>query len=140
MSFGPADLYVVEFSDAAPPDEVTAELRDVTTAGVITLLDLALVRGGVDGAAAVVELDDLSDEFGLAGVRPLVPGLIGDDDLRQLGAGLGRGELALVVLLENTWARRLARAARDGETRVRQVERFSAEVVNEVAGLAGVPV
>ena len=43
----------------------------------------------------------------------------------------------LVVLLENTWARQIAAAVGDANAVVRSVTRFPAEVVNEVAALAG---
>ena len=45
MSYGPADLYVVEFAGSAEPAQVTTTLRDVTQAGIITLLDLAVDDG-----------------------------------------------------------------------------------------------
>ena len=45
MSHGPADLYVVEFAGSAEPAQVTTTLRDVTQAGIITLLDLARGAG-----------------------------------------------------------------------------------------------
>lgn len=45
MSYGPADLYVVEFAGSAETAQVTTTLRDVTQAGIITLLDLARGAG-----------------------------------------------------------------------------------------------
>lgn len=137
MSFGPADLYVVEFPRGSEPLAVTATLRDVTTAGVITLLDVAMVRRSSDGPREVVEMDEFADDVGLAGLLPAASGLIGDDDLLALTEGLAPGEMALVVLLENTWARKIVQAMEDARARVRPVQRFTADVVNEVAELAG---
>ncbi|PKQ21854.1 MAG: hypothetical protein CVT65_16375 [Actinobacteria bacterium HGW-Actinobacteria-5] len=136
MTFGPADLYVVEFPAGSSPAEVTATLRDVTTAGVVTLLDVAAVRRGPDGTRAVLELDEFADELGLAGVNPAADGLIGEDDLMELTEALGDGSTALVVLLENTWARKVVKAVQDASAEVLSVERFTADVVNEVAALA----
>lgn len=136
MSYGPADLYVVEFPAGSSPAEVTATLRDVTTAGVVTLLDLAVVRVAPNGARSVLELDEFADDLGLAGVLPAADGLIGVDDLIELTEGLGGDSIALVVLLENTWARKIAEAVENTSAEVRSVERFTAEVVNEVAALA----
>ena len=136
MSYGPADLYVVEFPAGSAPAEVTATLRDVTTAGVVTLLDLAVVRVASNGARTVLELDEFADDLGLAGVLPAASGLIGEDDLVELTEGLSDDSIALVVLLENTWARKIAEAVQNTSAQVRSVERFTAEVVNEVAALA----
>src|SRR5512140_3176115 len=70
MTYGPADLYVVEFARSSVPAAVTSILRDAATAGVITLLDVALVRTLEDGPSELVELNEFSDEFELAGLRP----------------------------------------------------------------------
>ena len=136
MSYGPADLYVVEFPAGSAPAEVSATLRDVTTAGAVTLLDLAVVRVASNGTRTVLELDEFADDLGLAGVLPAADGLIGEDDLVELTEGLSDDSIALVVLLENTWARKIAEAVQNTSAHVRSVERFTAEVVNEVAALA----
>ena len=138
MTYGPADLYVVEFPRGIEPTLVTATLRDVSTAGVITLLDLALVRRADDGSREVFELDEFADDFGLAGVVPAAPDLIGEDDILGLTEDLAPGATALVVLLENSWARKLTQSVMASKATVRPVERFPAEVVNAVAAeLAG---
>ncbi|QXT62478.1 DUF6325 family protein [Tessaracoccus palaemonis] len=139
-SFGPADLYVVEFPSGSSPSEVTATLREVTSAGVLTLLDVAVVRHGDGGAREVVELDQLAGEFDLSGATPEADGLIGEDDLLELTEDLAPGAIALAVLVENTWARKIATAMRDSDARPLSVQRFPAEVVNEVATAAGLEV
>lgn len=136
MTYGPADLYVVEFPRGVAPASVTATLRDATGVGVITLMDVALVKSDEAGNREIVELDEFADEFGLAGVHPVAPGMIGTDDAEILTEALPSGESALVVLIENTWARKIVQAVSDTGARVRPVERFSADVVNEVAELA----
>jgi uncharacterized membrane protein len=136
MTYGPADLYVIEFPTNSVPSTVTATLRDVATAGVITLMDVALVRTGDDGAPAVVELDEFADEFGMTGLMPLATGIIGIEDIEGILDDLTPGTSSLVVLMENTWARNVTRAVQDADARVVTVERFPAEVVNDVAALA----
>ncbi|MGB7961963.1 MAG: DUF6325 family protein [Propionicimonas sp.] len=136
MSYGPADLYAVEFPKSVDPAQVTATLRDVTTAGIITLLDVAMVRTSPDGSREVVEFKAFADEIGLAGVRPAAEGLIGDEDLLDLSEEIAPDSTLLVVLLENAWARKVAQSVQDSHAVARSVERFSADVVNEVAALA----
>lgn len=136
VTYGPADLYVVEFPEGSVPAAVTAALREVAADGVITVLDLALVRTQEDGTSQLVELADFADEFGLTGVVPPGAGLIGTEDIDDLAEELTPGTSSLVVLIENTWARRITQAVQDAEAVVVTVERFPADVVNAVAGFA----
>ncbi len=136
MTYGPADLYVIEFPMSAVPATVTATLRDVAAAGVITLLDVALVRTSGDGVPSVVELDEFADEFGMTGLMPLATGIIGIEDIEDIVDDLTPGTSSLVVLMENTWARKVTKAVLDADARVVSVERFPAEVVNDVAAMA----
>ena len=48
------------------------------------------------------------------------------------------GTSVLVALFENTWARAIAAAVNDSGAEVISAQRFPADVVNEVAELAGV--
>lgn len=136
MTYGPADLYVIEFPMSAVPATVTATLRDVAAAGVITLLDVALVRTSGDGVPSVVELDEFADEFGMTGLMPLATGIIGIEDIEDIVDDLTPGTSSLVVLMENTWARKVTKAVLDADARVVSVERFPAEIVNDVAAMA----
>lgn len=136
MTYGPADLYVVEFPASSIPSAVTKTLRDVAGAGVITLLDVALIRTADDGTRQVLELVDFAEELGLADLLPQATGLIGIDDITDLAGDLAPGSATLVVLMENTWARTITQAVHDADARVVAVERFPAEVVNDVAALA----
>ncbi len=136
MTYGPADLYVIEFPTSSVPSTVTATLRDVAAAGVITLMDVALVRTDDDGTPVVVELDEFADDFGMTGLMPLATGIIGIEDIEGIVDDLTPGTSTLVVLMENTWARNVTKAVLDADARVVTVERFPAEVVNDVAALA----
>ncbi len=97
---------MVEFPRTSVPATVTATLRDVAAAGVITLLDLALVRTIEGGTSELVELDQFADELGMVGVMPPATGLIGMDDIEEFAGDLTPGASCLIVLMENTWARR----------------------------------
>lgn len=136
MRFGPADLLLVQFPSAAVPEQMTAMLRDTALAGVITLLDVALIRPSGDGGNEVIELDGFSDDLSMAGVRLSAGGLIGEDDIDALTQDIAPGCSALVVLFEHTWTRRVGQAVQDSGGTVIATQRFPAEVVNEVAELA----
>ena len=137
-SYGPADLYVVAFPEDHVPAAVRQALLDTLASGVITLLDLTLIKKSADGSLQLVEIENLGDEFDLSVVNATSTGLIGDEDLDDVAAELESGTSALAVLLENTWARQLAGAILGSGAVVVAAERIPAAVVNEVAELAGV--
>lgn len=136
-SFGPADLYVVAFPQDHVPDAVKTALTDSLGSGVITLLDLTLIKKGADGDVEVIEIENLGDEFDLTAVDATSTGLIGDEDIDSLVADMEPGTSALAVLLENTWARSIAGAVFASGAVVLAAERIPADVLNEVAELAG---
>jgi|tagenome__1003787_1003787.scaffolds.fasta_scaffold20383846_2 uncharacterized membrane protein len=136
-TFGPADMYVVAFPDDHIPAQVRESLLATIASGAITLLDLTVVRRLEDGTIEILEVDVLGDEIDLTEIEISGAGLVGEEDLDQLTSELPPGTSALVVLLENTWARSVTAAVRDAGATVLAVERFPADVVNEVAELAG---
>jgi uncharacterized membrane protein len=136
-TFGPADLYVVAFPEDHIPAAVRESLLATLESGVITLLDLTVVRRAEDGTIDILEVEVLGDEIDLTEIEVSGSGLLADEDLAELTAELPPGSSALVVLLENTWARSIAGAIADAGATVLAVDRFPAEVVNEVAALAG---
>lgn len=134
MNYGPADLYVLELPEGGSADGIVARVKDVTAAGVVTLLDVALVRKEPNGSRVIAEYDELAAVLGLSELSPKTTGLIGADDLFELTEEM-LGATALVVLLENTWARQIVSAAEAAQVRVLSSTRFPAEVVDEVAAL-----
>lgn len=137
-TYGPADLYVVAFPEERVPERVRDAVLETLGSGVITLLDLVLVRRRADGSTEVLELENLGDEFDLTVVEASGSGLLGDEDLAELIEDIQPGTSVLVFLFENTWARSIAAAVRDSSAEVISAQRFPADVVNEVAELAGV--
>jgi len=130
-------MYVVAFPDDHIPAQVRESLLATIASGAITLLDLTVVRRLEDGTIEILEVDVLGDEIDLTEIEISGAGLVGEEDLDQLTSELPPGTSALVVLLENTWARSVTAAVRDAGATVLAVERFPADVVNEVAELAG---
>lgn len=137
-SFGPADLYVVAFPEDHVPAAVKQALLDTLSSGVLTLLDLTVIKKALDGSVQVIEIENLGDEFDLTVVEANSTGLIGEEDIDPLAADMAPGTSALAILLENTWARSLAGAVLGSGAVVLAAERIPAAVVNEVAELAGV--
>ena len=137
-TYGPADLYVVAFPSEHVPDQIREAVLQTLSSGVIKLLDLVLVRRGQDGSTEVLEIENLGDEFDLTLIETTGSGLVGQEDLDELIEEVEPGTSVLVFLFENTWARSIAAAVRDTGAVVISAQRFPADVVNEVAELAGV--
>jgi len=135
-TFGPADLYVVAFPEDHIPAPVKESLLATIASGAITLLDLTMVRRLEDGTIDILEVDVLGDEIELTEIELPGAGLVGEEDIDELTRELPPGSSALVVLLENTWARAVTAAVRDAGATVLAVDRIPADVVNEVAELA----
>ncbi len=137
-TYGPADLYVVAFPSEHVPDQIREAVLQTLSSGVIKLLDLVLVRRAQDGSTEVLEIESLGDEFDLTLIETTGSGLVGQEDLDELIEEVEPGTSVLVFLFENTWARSIAAAVRDTGAVVISAQRFPADVVNEVAELAGV--
>lgn len=137
-TYGPADLYVVAFPSEHVPDQIREAVLQTLSSGVIKLLDLVLVRRGQDASTEVLEIESLGEEFDLTLIETTGSGLVGQEDLDELIEEVEPGTSVLVFLFENTWARSIAAAVRDTGAIVISAQRFPADVVNEVAELAGV--
>ena len=98
----------------------------------VRLLDMLIVSRGDDGEVTVREFEEFRDEYGFTVVELEASGLLGDEDVEELGASIPPGSSGALLALELLFAKRLASsfAASGGE--VLQVERIPAQVVNDV--------
>jgi hypothetical protein len=113
MDLGPVELVLLTFpGDRADPATV-AVLHDMVARGHVTVLDLVLVtRDGGDHIRLIDADEDLSGT-GLEPVRPAGGPLLSDADLDLVRAELPPASSAVVLVYEETWARRLTGAVRD---------------------------
>ena len=66
-----------------------------------------------------------------------INGLLSDEDLQQAGEALSPGSSAMLVVWENTWARRLVTAVRDAGGRLVAHDRLDAETVAAAMAASG---
>jgi hypothetical protein len=106
---GPIDYLVIEF----PGDKLTGEgmplLLDLVDRRIIRILDLLYVQKLADGSVVsltVRESDHLAPFDGASS------GILGIDDLDDLGQVLTAGSSAVVLVYENVWAAPLGMALR----------------------------
>jgi Family of unknown function (DUF6325) len=112
----PVDYVVVGFpADKADFSGAMAdELKKLMESDTIRVLDLLMVTKGEDGAVAVAELRE-HDESEVGELRSLEADLslvLALEDVEQIGADLGPGSAAAVLVWENTWAGPFASAIR----------------------------
>ena len=113
---GPVDYLVVEFpADKANfSGEMAAELTALVDRKLVRVLDLVIMSKDLDGAVTVDELHDV-DDSSLGELRTLEADLamvLAEEDLEAIGKVLEPGNLATVLVYENTWAGPFASAVR----------------------------
>lgn len=113
---GPVDYLVVEFpADKANfSGEMAAELTALVDRELVRVLDLVIMSKDLDGAVAIDEVHEV-DESNLGQLRALeadLAMLLAEEDLEAIGKILEPGNLAAVLVYENTWAGPFASAVR----------------------------
>jgi Family of unknown function (DUF6325) len=134
-TFGPVELFVIQFRQERVPDSFRSSVLAVLAGGAVTLLDLMVIHHTEQGLE-LLELEMVGDEIDLTAVELPAQGLIGNEDVEALGDELEVGTTALVLAIEHTWARDVAAAVRESGAEVVATERIPADIVNEIVALA----
>jgi uncharacterized membrane protein len=128
---GPIDVAVVAFPGNQFKGEIAPALKDLVDSGTVRIIDLVFVTKDSDGNVAGVELSDLEPDL----ARPFdeIEGEIGEllteDDFKAAGEALEPNSSALMLVWENTWARRVAGALRNAGAELVMHERIPFDVV-----------
>jgi hypothetical protein len=112
---GPIDYAVIEFPpDRRPDGSALPLLRDLVDRGIVRVLDLAFIRKDADGSIVGVDIADvgLQGDIDVTLFAEAKSGLVGDDDIEEVGAILEPGGAAAVLIYENCWAAPFATALR----------------------------
>jgi hypothetical protein len=118
---GPIDYLVIEFPAGA---KLTGEgfplLVDLVDRGIIRILDLAFIKKDLDGSVTGVVIADLDSdgELDLAVFEGASSGIIGEDDIGEVGSVIEPGSAAGILVYENVWAGPFASALRRGGAQV----------------------
>jgi hypothetical protein len=119
---GPIHILVLAFPEPHFSGGILAELRKLTNADHIRLVDVIFVQKDGDGAITALEVTDLTDaEAAVYG--DITGALIGigeevvvaaaspsEDDLWDIAEDIPAGSAAAVVMIEHRWAAGLSRA------------------------------
>jgi hypothetical protein len=110
IELGPIDYLVVEWPAETPPNgKAFPLLVDLVDRGLIRVLDLAFIQKQADGTIVGMNLDDLDLDGNpeLAVFEGAASGLLGYDDLEEVGTAVEPGAAAAILL------RTRGRAVRD---------------------------
>ena len=113
---GPVDYLVIEFprDKANFSGEMAAELTALVDRELVRVLDLVIMSKDLNGAVAVDEVHEV-DESDLGQLRALEADLamvLAEEDLEEISKVLEPGNLAAVLVYENSWAAPFASAVR----------------------------
>lgn len=111
---GPVDLVALSFPGIRPPDSFLRELEVAEQRRDIRVMDALVVVKDEAGELERLELTDIEDLRDAAAdiVARRTVGLVGVEDVRDIGALMDPGTTVLVLLVENVWARETAAEAR----------------------------
>jgi len=137
--FGPVEILAVGFPGNKFNGDIIPALADLVEQGLIRVLDLVIVRKEDDGSITALELDALEGDDAEA-VRALqVTGVevLGEDDATTAAEVIPNGSTAAVLVWEDVWATRFAKAVRDAGGVLLAHERVPHEVLGELLAFEG---
>jgi Family of unknown function (DUF6325) len=128
---GPVDYAVIAFPGNKFRGEIAPALAELVEAGTIRIIDIAFAGKNADGDAVAFELTELDPDVreGLEKAGVEVGGLVNEDDLMDVAAGLEPNSSAALIVWENVWARKVAQAMRDAGGELVAFERLPHDVV-----------
>jgi uncharacterized membrane protein len=128
---GPVELAVIEFPGSQFNGEIVPALAELVDDGIVRIIDLVLVTKELDGSITSIEINELSaeDQAAFERLDGEVNGLLSDEDLAAAGESLSDGSSAMLIVWENTWARRLVGAIRGSGGQLVAHDRLDADTV-----------
>ena len=134
MPYGPVELIVLKFPGNRFTGGIAPALAELIESGTIRIIDAVFVVKDAEGGARAYELADLGEED-YAAFDPIVSevlGVLSEDDIRELSAGLANNSSVALLLFENVWATRLRDAVLEAQGELLLSERIPHLVVEEV--------
>ncbi|WP_025158918.1 DUF6325 family protein [Leifsonia aquatica] len=132
FEYGPAEFIVAQFDTDLPSPAVVEAILDLVASGTVRLLDLLIVRRGLDGSVELLELEEIGDQIGMADVQLEASGLAGDEDVAAIADLIEPGRAGAVLVIEHRWATELASRFFAAGGSVVHTERIPAPVVNAI--------
>ena len=128
---GPVEYMAVSFPGNKFKGEIVPALKELVDSGTVRIIDLAFVMKDGDGNIAAIEVEELDSDAGkaFAALQAEIGDLVNADDLQAVGEVLEPNSSAAVLVWEDVWAAKLAKAIRDAGGVLLDLERVPHEVV-----------
>ncbi len=134
MAIGPVDVYIIGFPGNQFTGRIAPALLELVDNGTLRILDLLFVIKDAEGVMASLRVGDLDAEHGASfmSIEIAQPGALDQTDAEEVADDLPLNSSALLVAVENVWARKLTAALLDADAFVIDHVRIPADVVNAV--------
>jgi len=128
---GPVEYMAVSFPGNKFKGEIVPALKELVDSGTVRIIDLAFVTKDADGNVVALEVEELDSDAGkaFAALQAEIGDLVNADDLQAVGEVLEPNSSAAVLVWEDVWAAKLAKAIRDAGGVLLDLERVPHEVV-----------
>ena len=130
-SVGPVDFIALAFPGNNFKGEIIPAIQELVDAGTIKIIDVLFAYKQGDEDVRVLELQEIPSEVfqRFDPVVAEVTGLLTENDVRSLSAGLPTDTSLALLLFENTWARKVGDAIQNADGQVILFERIPRPVV-----------
>jgi len=114
VDVGPVEYVVIEFPGNQFNGEVAPALARLVESGTVRIIDLVFVLKDADGNVTSLEYDELGEvAAAFADIDGDADGMLSDDDIAEIAAGLHDNSSALLLLFEDLWAKEFTAAVLD---------------------------
>jgi hypothetical protein len=137
MTIGPVEYIVVGFPGNKFTGEIAPELIALVDSGTVRVLDLIFIGKDIDGSVLAVEIDELDELTGFAGLDGEVGGLISPEDVAHVADLLEPNSSAALLIWEDVWANSFAAAVQRADGVLLQGARIPHDLIT--AALADLP-
>jgi Family of unknown function (DUF6325) len=129
MPMGPVSYTVIAFPGNHFNGNIAPEVARLVSTGTVRILDLVFVGKDEDGNTISLEFDQMEELAQFNEVDGEVGGLVGEEDLEHVAAGLPEGNSALIIVWEDAWARPFVEAILESGGVVIESARIPRELV-----------
>jgi hypothetical protein len=131
MIAGPVEVAVLEFPGSRFNGEIVPALAQLVEDGIVRILDLVFITKDEDGTITALELTEVDDDVAAPfdDLDGEITGVLSEDDVATAGDALSAGSSAVMIVWEDTWARRLVDAIRGSGGRLVAHDRLDADTV-----------
>jgi len=136
MALGPIELFVIGFPENKFTGQIQARIQDLIDREIITLVDGLFITKNAEGEVTCVEIEQVDVDESIAQLAAFLEedgeGLLNDEDVDDIGAGLEPNSSALALIFEHTWIKPVRDAVADAGGVVMANVRVPGAVVNEL--------